>query len=376
MAIIDVIKYEGGNNVLVWKHVKEDFNTSAQLIVHESQEAVIFKDGQASEPYRAGKHTIQTENIPGIRRVVGLVTGGVSPNHYEVYYINKAYSMDIGWGTATPWVIQDPTIQMPISIRAHGQFAVRVADSRQLLVKLVGTTTSFSKYSLSHYFRGIFTSYIKDFISNLILDEGMSVNELSSKLIHISESVSPKLACVLAKYGLSLEEFIVESISIVEDADYMSVKAAMATRAKNIITGVTEQEKMGHDVAKTQAGNPGTGGQMAQMMAGIAAGASVAQPIGNIMRNITQPLNNSISAQGNQKPDQFSMGTVNRSKSPKNVDTASVQCKSCGATLAAGSRFCNICGTPVEGKRSVNCPACGALLPENSKFCSSCGSKI
>lgn len=87
MAIIDVIKYEGGNNVLVWKHVKEDFNTSAQLIVHESQEAVIFKDGQASEPYRAGKHTIQTENIPGIRRVVGLVTGGVSPNHYEVYYI-------------------------------------------------------------------------------------------------------------------------------------------------------------------------------------------------------------------------------------------------------------------------------------------------
>ena len=90
MTLIDVIKYEGGNNVLVWKHPKEDFNTSAQLIVHESQEAVVFKDGIALGPYSAGKHTLETENIPGIRRLVGLVTGGVSPNHCEVYFINKA----------------------------------------------------------------------------------------------------------------------------------------------------------------------------------------------------------------------------------------------------------------------------------------------
>lgn len=68
MAIIDVIKYEGANNILVWKHPKEDFNTSAQLIVHESQEAILYKDGQASEPYLAGKHTIQTENIRILHR--------------------------------------------------------------------------------------------------------------------------------------------------------------------------------------------------------------------------------------------------------------------------------------------------------------------
>lgn len=95
MTLIDVIKYEGGNNVLVWKHPKEDFNTSAQLIVHESQEAVVFKDGIALGPYSAGKHTLETENIPGIRRLVGLVTGGVSPNHCEVYFINKAYPFPI-----------------------------------------------------------------------------------------------------------------------------------------------------------------------------------------------------------------------------------------------------------------------------------------
>ena len=145
MAIIDVIKYEGGNNILVWKHPKEDFNTSAQLIVHESQEAIVFKDGRASDPYLAGKYTIETENIPGVLRLVGLVTGGISPNHYEIYYINKAYSMDIPWGTATPWTIQDPSLQIPFEMQAHGQFAVRVEDSKKLVLKLVGTMKRFTQ---------------------------------------------------------------------------------------------------------------------------------------------------------------------------------------------------------------------------------------
>ena len=172
MVIIDVIKYEGGNNVLVWKHPKEDFNTFAQLIVHESQEAILFKDGQASPPYTAGKYTIETENIPGIRRLVGLVTNGISPNHYEIYFVNKAYAMDVYWGTATAWTIQDPSLQVPFEMQAHGQFAVRVADSKKFLMKLVGTVTSFSSKTIQDYFYDIMISRIKDHITNLIISEG------------------------------------------------------------------------------------------------------------------------------------------------------------------------------------------------------------
>lgn len=162
MTLIDVIKYEGGNNVLVWKHPKEDFNTSAQLIVHESQEAVVFKDGIALGPYSAGKHTLETENIPGIRRLVGLVTGGVSPNHCEVYFINKVYALDVHWGTASEWKLQDPTLQVPFSMQARGQFAIRVADSKQFLLKLVGTTSSFTTMTLQNYFSDLMISRIKD----------------------------------------------------------------------------------------------------------------------------------------------------------------------------------------------------------------------
>jgi len=379
MAIIEVIKYEGGNNVFVWKHPKEDFNTSAQLIVHESQEAYIYRDGQLSEPYKARKHTIQTENIPGIRRIVGLVTGGISPNHYEVYYINKSVSMDVFWGTASPWVMQDPSLQIPFKMQAHGQFSVLVQDPRKLLLKLVGTTTSFTQRTLQNYFSGIMISRIKDHISNLIVSEGLSYTELSTKLVAISEKVAPHVANTLEKYGLTLEEFAVESINIKEDEISEAVREAQKDRAVNIIKGLTEQEKMSYEVAKTQAANPGAGGQVAQVMTGLAAGAAIGPAVGGYVRNIMQP--SEVSGQKMQpQRDQFSMGVVSKRQQENNSNEENnITCPDCGAKLAVGSRFCNQCGSEIKVNtkpETISCPVCGAALPTGSKFCNICGTKL
>ena len=100
LDIAKIIKYEGPNNVLVWKHPAEDFNTSSQLIVHESQEAILFKDGQALDLFKAGRHTLTTENIPLLRRIISIPTGGETPFHCEVYFINKTDILDVLWGTS------------------------------------------------------------------------------------------------------------------------------------------------------------------------------------------------------------------------------------------------------------------------------------
>ncbi len=374
MAIIDVIKYEGGNNVLAWKHPKEDFNTSAQLIVHETQEAYIFKDGQLVGPYSAGKHTIKTENLPGVRHLIGLVTGGINPNHYEVYYINKVCSMEILWGTSTPWTIQDPSLQIPFEMQANGQFAIRVSNSKDFLLKLIGTITSFTKKNIHDYFSGIMISRIKDCITNTIKDEELSHSDISSHLVDISERVRTPLSETLGKYGLSLEEFVVENISIIKDEVYDDVRKAMGTRASNTIKGVTEQEKMGQEVAKAQAQNPGTGGQFGQVFTGIAAGAAVAPAIGGMVRNAVQPFSD---GQSNvQHRDQFSMGTVRKHETTE--AKAHIKCNKCGFELDEGSKFCNQCGTPVSNSEDsmLSCPVCGAKLPANSKFCNSCGTKL
>ena len=72
MAVIDVIKYEGDNSTFVYKHPVEDFNTGSQLIVHESQEALFYMNGQALDLFGPGRHTLETENIPLLRRFINI----------------------------------------------------------------------------------------------------------------------------------------------------------------------------------------------------------------------------------------------------------------------------------------------------------------
>lgn len=374
MAFLNVIKYEGSNNVLVWKHPREDFNTNSQLIVHESQEAFLFRDGQILGPYNPGKHNIQTENIPGVRRVVGLFTSGISPNHYEVYYINKANIMNICWGTTSPWTIQDQSVQIPFEMQAHGQFAVKVVDSKQFLLKLVGTTTNFSQRTLQDLFYGYMITHIKTNISALIEAEGLSHAEINSRLLDISEKVKPRLEANFSKYGLSLEEFVVESISILKDEIYSGVRSAMLVRAENTITDTTTREKMSFDVAKTQAANPGTEGQIGQIVGGVTAGVAMASAMGEITRNIMQPLT-TANEDHPQLQDQFSMGVVTGSK--LTAESQTIICRRCGAEVPDSSHFCHMCGEPILLEPpAATCPNCGSELLPGSIFCNMCGYKV
>ena len=78
MAIAEVIKYEGDNSTFVWKHPAEDFNTNSQLIVHESQEAIFFMNGQPLDLFGSGRYTLETQNLPILNKIINIpITNGV-----------------------------------------------------------------------------------------------------------------------------------------------------------------------------------------------------------------------------------------------------------------------------------------------------------
>ena len=88
-GIISVIKYEGKDNALVWKHPVEDFNMGSQLIVHESQEAIFFRDGKALDLFGPGRHTLSTQNLPGLKNLYKLSSNTTDYFHSEVYFITS-----------------------------------------------------------------------------------------------------------------------------------------------------------------------------------------------------------------------------------------------------------------------------------------------
>ena len=199
--IAEVIKYEGDNSTFVWKHPSEDFNNLTQLIVHESQEAIFFMNGQALDLFGPGRYTLETQNIPKIGGLLNRTTDGETPFHCEVYFINKTVQMAIKWGTDSKVRYIDPDSGVPLELGASGSMNMQVSDSRKLLIKLVGTMNGiawndegagFTK-SLQNSFRPMISTAVKSTLSPVIKSQNINILEVDEHLDEIGKELHKRI---------------------------------------------------------------------------------------------------------------------------------------------------------------------------------------
>ena len=254
--IAEIIKYEGDNSTFIWKHPCEDFNSLTQLIVHASQEAIFFMNGQALDLFGPGRYTLETENIPKIGKVLNRTTGDKTPFHCEVYFINKAEQMAIKWGTDSKVQYVDPTYGFPISIGASGEMSLRAEDSRKLLVKLVGTENYLGQQQLIGFFRAFLMTRVKTYIAQVIKANAINIFEIDENLTAFSENIHKLLIPDFADYGIALERFFVTNI-VKPDGDrqyekfkelhfrqYADIAEATLRQKTDLIYAQTEAQKV------------------------------------------------------------------------------------------------------------------------------------
>lgn len=222
-GLANVIKYEGSNDVLVWKHPIEDFNLGSQLIVHESQEAIFFRDGQALDLFSAGRYTLATQKLPLLDKLYQLPINSNHVFHSEVYFVNLVTQTEIKWGTDSKVRMFDPASGLSVEIGACGEFTLRVSNSRKLLLKLVGTTSvlknedllsssPFSVKTLTGKFKGLIISKVKTILAKIIRENNINILEVDSYLDVIAQNLKEEINNVLDDYGLNIPEFYVSSI--------------------------------------------------------------------------------------------------------------------------------------------------------------------
>lgn len=297
-SIIEVIRYEGPNDVLVWKFDGEDFNTNSQLIVGPSQEAIFIKGGQVLGRFTSGTYKLDTKNYPFIRVLVGLVTGGVSPFQCSVYYVNKVISMGIDWGTDTPISVVDPIYRVPVDIRSYGDFSIRVENGHKLMEKLVGATIGFSQQEVQQYFGNLMATQVRGVISGTMLEKQLSPIGIDAHLAEMSAAATERIRPIFEPCGMEIEHFTIAAITAPEleeikqkarelqghrmETDVTAEdkrKLAQAQAFENKELNVSEQQKWVAQIGQTLAGNPGP------VMSG-AAGMGFPGMIGG---NIVQP---------------------------------------------------------------------------------------
>ncbi|MDR3236742.1 MAG: SPFH domain-containing protein [Prevotellaceae bacterium] len=312
MAFIDVLKYDGPNNVLVWKwrpkndgKRQEELRLGTQLIVNQSQQAVFVEDGQIADVFETGSHTLTAANLPILTNIIGLAFGGQSPFKAEVYFINKAISMDTKFGLI-PFNMIEPNFRVPIPITSRGSFAVKIADARIFLNKILGTVPDFEADKLKHYFRGVITENVKTAITKIAREQKISPLELEAIVVDISEAVKGIISNTFAQYGIHLELFNIEGIPIIDEdervkkivEDYqrlmsqdMEERMRLKRRAENLDMYKIERS---FDTTEAAAGGIGGGDGILGTMVGLGMVQPLGNAIGGMMNNITPNVQQSI----------------------------------------------------------------------------------
>lgn len=325
MAFIDVLTYRGEENTLVWKWEprkkrwgsrEDQLRLGTQLVVGPAQVAVFVKEGQIADIFAPGTYTLSTKNLPILDKLVGLPFGKESPFKAEVYYINKAVVMDTMF-SIPPFNMLDKNFRVPIPVKCSGSFAVKAGEACLFLTQLFGNNTQFDTNTMRHYFRGLITEHVKSSVSRYAREQQLGPMELEGLVFEVSTAVKPMIQETLAKYGIKLELFNVESIAIVDDdarvkkiiEDYqrlmsqdMEERMRLRRRAENLDVYRLERS---FDTTEKAAESLGTVGGDTGGVMGTIVGMGVAQPLASQMSGLMSGmLKQNISSAESQDPKQ------------------------------------------------------------------------
>lgn len=294
MNIVDVVKWEVNTNELIHKFESDSLRLGSQLIVYPSQTALFVKGGVIADEFLSGTYTIKSENIPILGKLINIPFNSESPFKAEVWFVNQVSKLDLAWGTPQPIQIEDPKYNIIVPIRAHGQYGIRVSQPRLFLESLIGNMHTFGQEHIEHYFKGKIITNLNTILTQQIIQKKVSVLDINTQLVSLSEECNNILNVQLQKYGISITDFSIMSITVPQDDEsVIRLKNAKDVAARLSITGrdVYQMERS-FDILEKAAENEGIGGQMMGIGIGLGTGVSIGNSIGNIagqMINTTPP---------------------------------------------------------------------------------------
>ena len=276
MAIIDIVKYEQQEGVIVHKFPSCDLRWGSQLVVYPGQVAFFVKGGKVCDQFTEGTYTLKTNNIPLLNKIINIPFGGDSPFQADVWFINLLQRLSLKWGTETPIQLEDPKYEIIVPVRAHGQYGFKICDAKKFVFNLVGNMPNFNEAQLQAYFRGLLLTKLTSIISQKIINDKISILEIPTHLEEISAFCQDKLTPFYADYGVEIMLFNIISINIPEDdLSLNEIKKAKNLSARLKIAG-RDNYKMerSFDVMDKAARNE-SGAGAAFINAGLGLGASL-----------------------------------------------------------------------------------------------------
>lgn len=299
----DVIKNSGPGEMLIWRQPEEDFNTNSTLVVMPGEQAFFVNGGVVEQVFEeSGTYKLNTQNYPFISRLRNSFSGGISTFNCIIYFVRKAHSAEIFWGTSSPLQVRDKLLGIATKMKARGSYKVSVENPVLFMEKLVGNNVSFqSQEDLNRYFMNEMQMGIRSTLTKFLNTIKIELLGIEEYIVQIADAVYPLIQKMLEEYGLKCEKFVIAALEIDDDElrrryDEIGMekidKLRNATADSEVVDTLGEKWKIlqAASILKDLANNPGAGG-VAAGGAGIGMGIAAADIFGVLAQQLMAPMN-------------------------------------------------------------------------------------
>ena len=318
---IDVIEWvEPEEGILAYRYPMQDreIQNGGKLTVRDSQFAVFVNEGKIADSFRPGLYTLNTETLPILTYLKNWDKAFKSPFKSDVYFFSARIQTDQHWGTQNPITIRDKEFGA-IRLRGFGIYSYHLSDAKSFYSKISGTRDLYRVADLEGQLRNTIIAKMTDaFAASQVPFLDMAANQGA-----LAEKISETLKPSFTEYGLTLDSFVVENLSLPEELQ----KVLDQRISMNVLGDMGKFTQ--YQVAQAipiAAGNEGGGA------VGVGAGLGAGVALGQAM-----------------------MDAVKQSTSTPAGGAAPA---AAAGTPAANTKFCSECGKPIA-RSAKFCPECG-----------------
>jgi membrane protease subunit (stomatin/prohibitin family) len=302
--LLDVIEWPDETpGMLAYRYPMQDreIQNGAQLTVRQTQIALFVNEGTVADLFGPGMHTVETRNLPVLTNLQNWDKMFQSPFKSDVIFFSTHEQIDQKWGTASPITVRDKDFGI-VRIRAFGSFSYRIRNPKTFYQKL----SSNKDVYMSTELEGQLKSTILTSLATYFGKSQISFLDMAAHQENFSKTLKTELADDFENYGLSLESFYVQSISLPEE-----VQSQIDKMSSMKITGDMKQytQFQAADSLTKEGGGSSAGVELATA---LALGQTVSKSINS--SNEPGPTNDDVLKTIGQLHDLKTKGVISESE--------------------------------------------------------------
>jgi membrane protease subunit (stomatin/prohibitin family) len=343
---------------IVFKWPDQNIRKFSRAIVEPDAVAVFMSQGQVMGVLLSGQHTLDARELPFLGMFVDWASGG-NAFKAEIYFVGIRDFPSFRFGGRLDEV-QDPQTGLIVTLRAFGEYALRVIDAPKLILNLVGTVDVTSNDAVTGWVAQQLLKVTRTTVTTQLMSGAWPILGLSMHSPEIEVEAMRAANRELADYGISITRLGNVDVNL-DDDDNARLKKLAGDTAYSRLAGGFLQAAQAEALQGAGEGMAQGGGSVTPILFGAGMGMA---------NQMMQPPAQAPASPPPPAPG-FAGGGQGYAQAPPAAGpgVATIECANCHSRVQAGAKFCAECGTPMQ----KHCTNCNASLNAGAKFCAECG---